>query len=528
MPVDGGYRVISQSISTDSYIHELSFATTFKKNTSDLYLSNTFNLNAGWNHDVGLAATTGSVSDTRTDVSQHFDNPSFAVEDKIHLVRNTDRNALEAVFTIGWNHRPVSLSVSPGDFFGDSSDGRDVLQTYTGDNIKASFNTGRIYKFGRFNVNASVFADADIENVVSDLTGILISPGSSGCNDYLFGKFLAGFSSYVDYSFRDFYCKLTLPVGYNRQWLTDRLESRRAHSWNYVDFNPALHLTYSFGRGWFTFDAFYNKTRNNASKAASGIVMADYLSFRQSAIERTLVDKSFYSSFSYRYTNALLQLFGNMSLSWMREDHNSMFGTEYDGFTSVSVAMPLPYDSDTYSLSGNVSKGFGFWGAVAKLTGNASVRNSSLLIDRDLFDYTSRFWSTNLVISAMPAGWLGCALGFGYSEGRTHTEISDGRNPVVRQGSGRIDLNFYPKSNLIVNVAAEDNYTNLTAGGRHAWFGDAKVILKQRRFDWELEFNNIFNRKEFTRVSYSDMNIYSSSYLLRERNVLLKLRFSLR
>lgn len=73
----------------------------------------------------------------------------------------------------------------------------------------------------------------------------------------------------------------------------------------------------------------------------------------------------------------------------------------------------------------------------------------------------------------------------------------------------------------------EDSYTNMTSEAKHAWFGDVRLKYGIGRFEWELEFNNIFNRREFTRVNYTDMNIYRSTYQLRPRNVMLKLRFKI-
>lgn len=78
-----------------------------------------------------------------------------------------------------------------------------------------------------------------------------------------------------------------------------------------------------------------------------------------------------------------------------------------------------------------------------------------------------------------------------------------------------------------MNVAAENNYTNLTSGNRNVWFGDAKITYRNGRFEWNMAFNNIFNLKTFTKVSYTEMDIYTSTYRLRERNVMLTVRMKI-
>ena len=122
---------------------------------------------------------------------------------------------------------------------------------------------------------------------------------------------------------------------------------------------------------------------------------------------------------------------------------------------------------------------------------------------------------------------MGMALGAAYGESKSFTEISKDAAATVRQCTGRLDLNFFPMKRLILNVAFEENFTNMTEEGRHTWFGDAKITYKAGRFDWELEANNIFNRKVFSRVTYTNMDIYRSTYRLRPFNVMLKVRFNI-
>lgn len=145
-----------------------------------------------------------------------------------------------------------------------------------------------------------------------------------------------------------------------------------------------------------------------------------------------------------------------------------------------------------------------------------------------MFRYTTKSWNGSAVLSMIPARWLGIALAFAYGESRSATDYSGSNaSPWVKTWTGRGDFNFSPLPNLILNIAAENNYTNLTANDRHVWFSDAKVIYRHGRFDWELAFNNLFNRKAFTKVSYTGMDIYASTYRLRERNAMVTLRLNL-
>ena len=80
---------------------------------------------------------------------------------------------------------------------------------------------------------------------------------------------------------------------------------------------------------------------------------------------------------------------------------------------------------------------------------------------------------------------------------------------------------------MVANFAAENNYTNMTEKGRNSLFCDVKLVYKFMRCDVEFELNNIFNRKQFSRVSYDGMSIYRNVYDLRPRNAMIKVRFNI-
>lgn len=523
----GDYRQITQKIATKSHSHNLNGSATYKKNSSALYVSNTLNVKAGWSKDRGQSVTSASFMDRETAVDQFLDNPSFTIDDRLSIIVNTDSHAMNFNMGAGWNHRPQTLTVSPTSIFGISTTGEEVTQDYTTDDFRGEFQTGLMYNLGKVKLYGTVFGDVDVETVTSALHGF--SPESLGntANDYTFGKGTVGLEPQLSYIAGDAYFELTLPLSYNGQWLRDRLESDRNRGWNYLNFSPSLKMTYTFGKSWWLIRTSYYRMRDNSGRVAPGIVMTDYMSFREYLVDKTMTDKTWFSTLEYHYSNALQQVFGNAEFNWLRSSRNTMTGYEYDGLVTVRNVYDIPCVSNRYTATAGVSKGFGFWNSTLKLGGNYSLYMSSQILDRKAVDYKAQYWSSNLMLALTPAQWMGAALGFAYGESRSYTELNRADAATVRQYTGRLDLNFFPCRRLAVNVAVEDNYTNMTSEAKHAWFGDVRLKYGIGRFEWELEFNNIFNRREFTRVNYTDMNIYRSTYQLRPRNVMLKLRFKL-
>lgn len=523
----GDYRWISQKISSKSYVNNLNGSTTFKKNLPSLYLANTLNFNTGWNKDRGNSVTSASFMNSVEDVGQFLDNLSFTIDDKLSIITNQGSRAWQLNAALGWNHRPQSLTVSPATMFGQSNATDEICQDYTTDDFRAEVQTGLNYKLGAVIINTLAFGNIDVESVSSQLIGFNSESIPNNANDYTFGKGEAGIEPRFGYGIKELYVELRLPVSYNAQWLRDKVDGQRDQDWNYLNFMPACKITYRFGKSWWEFNTSFYRIRDNSGRVAPGIVMTDYLSFRQYLIEKTLVDKTWYTTFGYNYSNAMSQLFGNASLSWLRSNQNSMTGYEYDGLVTIRNVYDLPYVSNRYTATVNINKGIGFWESTMKLGGNYSLNTSKQVINQDLFDYKTQYWSTNIMFATTPATWMGAALGFAYGENRSFTELTKAEALTIRQYTGRLDLNFFPVPRFVVNLAVEDNYTNLTSGLRHSWFGDLKLKYKFMRCDVEFEFNNIFNRRQFTRVNYNDMNISRSTYELRPRNVMLKVRFNI-
>lgn len=92
-PVAGTYRSIYKELNACNYINSLSVATNFKRNDNNLYLNNSLNIKANWNHDNGTAITTSSFTSGATIVEQHLDNPSIELTDKLSFIKNNGKHA---------------------------------------------------------------------------------------------------------------------------------------------------------------------------------------------------------------------------------------------------------------------------------------------------------------------------------------------------------------------------------------------------------------------------------------------------
>ena len=104
---------------------------------------------------------------------------------------------------------------------------------------------------------------------------------------------------------------------------------------------------------------------------------------------------------------------------------------------------------------------------------------SERLIARELYPFHSRIVSIGAGGTVTPLPWFNIVLGSGYAWNVSETD--GGRQDMaqtVRTATQRLSLNFYVTRQITLTASAEDNYNNLTAKNRHAWFGDLSAKYK--------------------------------------------------
>ncbi|MBR1789569.1 MAG: hypothetical protein IJ762_10355, partial [Bacteroidaceae bacterium] len=210
-----------------------------------------------------------------------------------------------------------------------------------------------------------------------------------------------------------------------------------------------------------------------------------------------------------------------------RTHDNQIYGYNYEGATSVVQAVNQPTTASNYSVSGEASKGFDFLRSTIRVFGSYSLSESERLISQSLYQYHAQGLSFGGSLSFSPFEWIGIVYSSGFAQSRSYTEGRREQATTVRSNTQRLSMSVYPTKTLTLTLATEDNYNNLTAENRHAWFGDATAKLKLKHIDLELQLNNLFDQRQYTRVNYSGLDIYTNTSQLRPRNIIATVRFKL-
>lgn len=527
-------RLITQeSMTSRTTLHNLSAQARYCNNSPTGFMADVMQVDAGWNTDrVGSSLSSSLTGQTPADygasvIDQHFHRPTFSITNTINTTQNIGRNTFDLHFSAGYAHRPNTLSVGIDSLLQGTS--ARYQQDVNSHHIAGRFNTSYNIRVGDFfKFNYGISATANLHGIETDLAGW---SSASQLNSLWYNTYSLSIGQSYKYERGVLRATLGLPLNLYIQSLDDHIRHDR-HSYTHLLFFPSLSLSWDVMRDvYLTAGADYSKTVGDPGGIYSGYIMSNYRTFQRSYVEQLSETKNYGANLSLRYRSALNALFANMAFSYRRTRDNQIYGYSYEGATSVVQAFDQPTTSDSYSISSEASKGFDFMRSTIRIFANYSLGESERLIADNIYKYRTTNLNYGGNLSFSPTGWMGIMYSSGFSRSQSKNRsqddaMTDGAT-VVRSNTQRLSMSLYPTRTLTLTLSAEDNYNNLTAENRHAWFGDVSAKLKLKHIDLELQMNNLFNQRRYTRVTYSGLDIYTQTSQLRERSAVLSVRFKL-
>ena len=523
----------SEALTSETKVNNLNIQARYNWNAQGGFVSDVVKFDTNWNNDRvdGLTASerTGAMPMNYGNerVRQHFDRPQLSVTNTFNTIRNIGKNTFNLHFSAGYAHRPNTLTVGVDSLLQGTSAA--YSQEVNSHHIAGRFNTGygmRVAEHFRFDYGIS--ASANMHGIVTDLDGF--TPPADHpklSNDLWYNTYCLSLGQSYKYESHDLSVTLGLPLELYSQMLDDRIRRDR-HSYTHLLFFPSLSANWIITRDlWATGGVHYSKTVGDPGGIYSGYIMSNYRAFQRSYVEQLSETKRYGGNVSLRYRSAIRALFANVGFNYSRMHDNQIYGYTYEGATSVVQAVDKPTIADRYSVSGEVSKGFDFLRSTIRAFGSYTLSESERLIADNLYQFNAQGLSLGGSLSFSPAEWMGIVYSSGWSQSRSYTVGNRDASTNVRSSTQRLSTSIYPTKALTLTLSAEDNYNNLTATSRHAWFGDVALKCKMKRIDWEVQLNNVFNQRTYTRVNYSGLDIYTSTSQLRPRNAIATARFKL-
>ena len=397
--------------------------------------------------------------------------------------------------------------------------------------INANFHTNYNFRFGDFTLAYGVIANASFHGIETDLDGF--TPPTDGIassqlrNDLWYNTYELTLGQHYKWERGGWRVSLGCPLNLYTQTLDDRIRDDK-HSYTHLLVSPNFSTSYEW-RDWSgNINASYFKNVGDPGGIYSGYIMNNYRAFQRSYVEQLSETDRVGAGANIAYRSALNAMFFRLSANYNHTRDNQIYGYSYEGATSVVQAVDQATKSDSYNLNLDFSKGFDWLQTTFRAFGGYAHSHSEQLIAGMLYPFSSRTVSLGAGGTITPLPWLNFVLSSGYSWNSSWTDSGNSNLArTVRSATQRLSMNVYVTKRMTLTASIEDNYTNITASDRHAWFGDIKAKYKLKHCDLELQINNVFDQRSYTRITYSGLDIYTNTSQLRPRNLLATVRFKL-
>ena len=524
----------SETLISQTHLNDLSGNLRYMWNAKDGFLANVIKFDGSWNNDKveGLLASQLNgpqpINYGSERTHQHFDRPSLAVSNTTNLIKNIGKHTLDLHFSAGYAQRPNTLAVGVDslnmqqEVFNTHAYQQDIDSRH----INANFHTNYNFHFGYFTLSYGIIANASLHGITTDLDGFT-PPAASGSevgsspsdtpslrNDLWYNTYELTLGQHYKWERGGWRISLGCPLNLYTQTLDDRVRDDK-HSYVHLLVSPTFSTSYEW-RDWSgNIGASYYRNVGDPGGIYSGYIMNNYRSFQRSYVEQLSETDRIGTSASIGYRSALNATFFRLNANYNHTRDNQIYGYSYQGATSVVQAVDQATTADSYNLSFDFSKGFDWLQTTLRAFGGYGHSHSEQLIADQLYPFNSRTISIGAGGTITPLPWLNFVLSSGYSWNSSYTD-SGGSDLLrtVRTATQRLSMNVYITKQMTLSAAVEDNYT-------------IKAKYKLGRFDLELQLNNLFDQRHYTRVTYSGLDIYTNTSQLRPRNILATVRFKL-
>lgn len=528
LPADS-LLTVEETLAATEHINYLEGTLQLNANKDKYYLDNTLKFTGKWNQAEGKVFNAEQLF-------QELNKPTFRVVNTLNTLKNYDRATWRFYAYQEYQSTPQVLKIKPllyPDLFENSAAYDFMRQSLNQESFRTQNKVTYSLNAKAFKQNYTVGFNADLQQFRSALQGLTGGGGLSEMVDSLrnelsWNTYALFISPDYTYSKNKLRTTLQLPLVYNYLDRNDRLNGWSSAT-KKVFFNPSFSLRYELNLLWnVTFRASFGNELGDLANGFTGYVLQSYRSLlRNEGALPERKSQTYHLDLAYR--QPIHEVFLNLSASYFRNTANLMYGYDYEGIRSLKRTYELPNVNDGYIWSGILSKGIDAIASTFRLEMEYNHSNASQISQGKVFDFQNDQYSIKPAVVTKIKKWA--SLSYAYQYLRSVNKVVQGEDhfkPISRSIQ-RGQLNFFPSKSWTVNLAMEQFYNNSISGASKSMkFADLATKYIYKRMEFNLEYSNVFNVKEYASLVYNELSTYYTTYKLRPAQILLKVRFKIK
>lgn len=522
----GGDTLIDRNTLRRRRDESLDVSASIEHNVDSNYLKDILSFSKKWDRASSV------LSQNQEPNRQYLNTPFTDIKNTFEVIFSLGDELLTLHSDIGYNESPQDLSVHPGvfsDVLSPEESFNTVKQQLTHKHFFANHSVSFTEKMGHFSLSFRPGIDYSNQSFDSKL---LLDEEFKNAPDFKNNMRWEKLSTYANvnasYESDELRLNLKLPFNFSQYKIKDKIQNTEK-STDPFSLNPSFRGSYEFTDYWeINTNASLDKDYGPLNTIYSGFLLTNYrrLGRRDAPINET---KSKRASVSFKYRNPITTWFGRAGYSYYESESNQInnLKTLADG-SSVLETREITNLRSSNSVYANVSRLIPSLKTTFKLGTKYSHSNSDFLFNEDLIKNTSVNWQNNLKLTGDFTDWLTVEYTGSLGLSQTENTIQDKRK--IRSQNHALSIYVYLFDDHSFNFSGEWLKNTQGNSSKESFFGDFMyrfTLSKERKIDFEIAVNNVFNTDLYRDVSVGDYTLSESYYILRPRQILVKVRFPL-
>ncbi|MFN4147735.1 MAG: hypothetical protein ACK4GN_18070 [Runella sp.] len=500
-----------------------------QKNDREKYFKNQLSFRRQWDSEIGLLLLNGSP------LTQRVRSPFYDLSNHLKNIFKIKRQVLTVQSFISLQNAPQSLLVTPGQFIDLLNNGLDYSKLNQEVALRSFFihNMLSLTKgLGKgFSVSPQVGFQIESRNLETQLkrsfeAETLERIGSIFENGLKWQKVHAYAKLQSQYRQNKWRLTLNTPLNFY-DFVVEDTSLRQQQRQRQFTFEPRINASYEATPFW-TITATISRQNifGDIDDVFYGYLLRNYRTIERRAAPLP-ANVSQGGSLNISYRNPVASIFGHISYSKRFIDNNLLYSTQINANGAVeSNASTSPNRATNDILMANVSKYLAELKTQLTLEGQLMQTERPQIINSSLTNVLNQNITYGLRINGKIAKWADWE--YRYKKMNFINQVNQQTNPPTSQLIQQFNLNLYPARGLYIGFKNDYYLNRLMSQSNHTLFSDLilRYTWQKRKIDFETVFNNLWNTSQLSLVSVNTFSYLESSYQLRPRQLIQRVRFS--
>lgn len=484
---------------------------TYTNNSAANYLNNSFKIKAIWN-DLN-----SSIEGTNR-VIQNYDLPEYTLQNNFRFVKKMGKRIFDISSLIRYSSLPQTFIAQRDTINLEQSQDVRIGNFFTDTRSYISFTKGYSTLKFKFGLETTM---QNINSSLADKTPIIKEQ-----NDLQSSNIEFTVNPIYNYQRQKWSAQINVPFVQHLLSVKSVIKNT-SNNYSTLYINPSFNINYRIHPFWRVNGSYsYSQNMGDIMDFLDSNILTNYRTMRVTSGILSKSQKSS-SSISLNYRNPLSALFFNTSISYFSLTKNLMSNQKFVGNQAIISTKEQNSTNRSWMWQGYGGKYVADIKTTFSLSANYSLNKMNLQQQGVIYPVSMIITSINPVISSKVTEYLFADYQAQLSNNKQKIGLAQqDTESSLNQISQKLKCSYYPTKNLGFNVQLEHLYNEITKSTFSSLaFANLGISYKFKQLECTLNYNNIFNQKEYSYVSYSGLDTYRYSYKLRPAEIVMNISF---